>query len=98
MVDEIHKLHPYLNADSLVLGPVAHTLLRGLVKALLSFALTTTASTLLAQGLDARKNPVAFTAQQKRDVEVCNVHDAAFYKCLLMFAACGDPWSCALGM
>jgi hypothetical protein len=98
MVDEIHQLHPYLNADSLLLVPVAHTILRGLVKALLSFALTTTSSTLLAQGLDARNNPVVLTAQQKRDVEVCSVADAANPNYMFIFAVSGEPWSRAFCM
>lgn len=70
MVSEIHELHPYLAADSLLLVPAAHTLLRGLIRSLLGFALLTTVAGLQAMKMDTTNHPVVFTAQQRRQVEV----------------------------
>lgn len=70
LVSEIQALHPYLEADSLLLVPPAHNLLRGPIKSLLSFALKTKPADLDKMGINAVGHPVVFTSNQRRNVEV----------------------------
>ena len=70
-IPEILELHPYLEADSVLLVPPAHNVLRGPIRGVMSFAVTTTSAELVAMGIDPQDHPVVFTSEQKRSVQVC---------------------------
>ena len=69
----ILKMHPYIDCGTIIVMPPAHNILRGPVRGLHSFALTTTAADLVAMGIDPHDHPVVFTPAQKREVQVRDI-------------------------
>ena len=68
----IVELHPYIDCGTIIVVPPAHTILRGPVRGVYSFAVTTTAADPAAMGIDPHDHPVVFTPAQKREVQVRN--------------------------
>ena len=66
----IVELHPYIDRGTIIVVPPAHNILRGPVRGLYSFAVTTTAADLAAMGIDPQDHTVVFTPAQKREVQV----------------------------
>ena len=67
--------------------PPAHNILRGPVRGLYSFAVTTTAADLAAMSIDPQDHPVVFTPAQKREVQVRSMLVLSSTSCSSMASA-----------